>query len=75
MILQQRIESRRFEMTGLDVNGAVVTADRLRIRLNPYYLLWNNRSYLCGVTVCLRRSIKVHGATDAFITLALPRAE
>ena len=72
LLLQRKIESRRFSAAGLTEEGEAVELEDLRIRLGPYYVMGCGRSHLAGALVTLRRSDKVRGARDAIYTLGLP---
>lgn len=65
LLLQRKVDSRRHECAGMTPAGEVVRLSGLRMRLGPYYVMTPERSRLAGVMVTLRRSIKVHTATDA----------
>jgi len=71
IILQKRISSARYKKAGLSASGELVTLEKPRIKMTPYYLFWHGKSRLAGVKVTLRESLKVHGARDAIITLAV----
>jgi hypothetical protein len=72
MVLQKRIESRRYAVTGLTPDGRVVEMERLRMRLGPYYVMTRERSRLAGVMVTLRRATKVHTQSDAMHMMGVP---
>lgn len=72
LLLQRKVESGRFTVTGLSPDGEVVSLDRLKMRLGPYYVMTPERSRLAGVLVTLRHSTKVHTARDAVHVLGLP---
>ena len=74
-LLQRKVESRRFSVTGLTPDGDVVQLDRLKMRLGPYYVMTPERSRLAGILVTLRHSTKVHTSRDAVHVLALPGEE
>ena len=69
MLLQKRVNSALYKKVGLTPDGKLLELDKLRIRVNPFYLFWHGASILTGVAVTLRKSVKVHGATDSVMTI------
>ena len=72
MLLQRKVNSALYERSGLAPNGELLKLDKLRTRVSPFYLFWQGTSKLVGVVITLRRSIKVHGATDSIIAICYP---
>ncbi len=76
MLLQEKIRSALYEKTGINPKGELVKIDKLRIRVSPFYICSGKTSIeeitLAGVLITLRKSVIVHGATDAIITVGLP---
>ncbi len=75
MLLQRKIESKRYAVPGLTPEGKVVELDKLRIRLGPYYVMTPEESRLAGVMVTLRQSTKVHTQTDAMHMMGIGEKE
>jgi len=69
MLLQKKVDSARYKVDGLTPEGEIVSLDGLRIRLSPFYIMWKGQIKLAGSLITLRKSNKVHGASDAVITL------
>ena len=64
-ILQRKILSYRFSFR----NDKKL--DGLSARISPFYISWKGRIKYVGCLITLRKSLKVHGASDAVMTLGV----
>jgi hypothetical protein len=71
VMLQRRVESGRFDLWGLNGAGRRARHEALRAKICPFYVFRSSSVFLAGALVVLRPSIKVHGAADAVVTLAI----
>lgn len=63
-VMQEYQDSLQYSVPAL-VNGKVEQMNGLRAKLSPFYFFNNGKTELADIGVILRRSKKVHGATDS----------
>ena len=64
-ILQRKILSRHFSVS---INNGE-KLDGLSARVSPFYVSWKGKVEFVGALITLRKSLKVHGASDAVMTI------